>query len=37
MRIVATRHVEWPRAYEEAAEKYASEVKLSVGGLRVED
>ena len=33
--IIPTRHIEWPQAYKEATEKYASQVKLSPDGLRV--
>ena len=35
MTIVETKKVEWPKAYKEATEKYASQVKLSPDGLRV--
>src|SRR5262245_56295752 len=31
------KHVEWPRAYREATEKYASQVKLSPDGLDLRD
>jgi len=37
MRIVAPRTVAWPRAYKEATEKYAGQVKLSADGLTVEN
>jgi hypothetical protein len=33
--IGETKRVEWPKAYKEATEKYASQVKLSPDGLRV--
>ena len=32
-----TKRIEWPRAYREATEKYAAQVKLSPDGLRVLD
>ena len=35
--IVPTRRIEWPRAYREATERYAAQVKLSPDGLRVEN
>src|SRR5262245_24530405 len=37
MRIVAPKSVAWPRAYKEATEKYAGQVKLSADGLTVEN
>src|SRR5688572_29048664 len=33
--IDETKRIEWPRAYKEATEKYASQVKLSADGLQV--
>src|SRR5438093_8565749 len=35
MTISETRKIEWPRAYKEATEKYASQVKLTPDGLNV--
>src|SRR4029453_10902042 len=35
--IGETKRVEWPKAYKEATEKYASQVKLSPDGLRVQN
>jgi hypothetical protein len=35
--IAETKRVEWPKAYKEATEKYASQVKLSPDGLRVQN
>jgi hypothetical protein len=35
--IGATKRIEWPRAFREATEKYASQVKLSADGLTVEN
>src|SRR5262245_53474148 len=35
--ITETKRVEWPKAYKEATEKYASQVKLSPDGLRVQN
>ncbi|TMA95781.1 MAG: DUF1329 domain-containing protein, partial [Deltaproteobacteria bacterium] len=35
--ITETKHVEWPRAYKEATEKYASQVKLSADGRSMEN
>lgn len=35
MKVVAPRHVEMPRAYREATEKYSGQAKLSPDGLRV--
>src|SRR5262245_59118697 len=35
--IVETKRVEWPKAYKEATEKYAPQVKLSADGLKVEN
>src|SRR5215467_5970420 len=32
MAIIATKKVEWPKAYREATEKYAAQVKLSPDG-----
>jgi hypothetical protein len=32
-----TKTVEWPKAYKEATEKYAAQVKLSPDGLRVQN
>jgi hypothetical protein len=37
MTITEPRRIEWPRAYREATEKYASQVKLSPDGLNVLD
>jgi hypothetical protein len=37
MTIVEPRSVAWPRAYEEATEKYSGQVKLSADGLTVEN
>ncbi|HEY8202227.1 MAG TPA: DUF1329 domain-containing protein, partial [Actinomycetota bacterium] len=37
MTIIETKKVEWPRAYKEATEKYASQVKLSADGLTVQN
>src|SRR5262249_46360880 len=37
MSIVETKKVEWPRAYKEATEKYASQVKLTGDGLTVQN
>src|SRR5437016_11992166 len=37
MTITETKHVEWPRAYKEATEKYASQVKLSADGRVMEN
>lgn len=37
LRIVETRKIEWPKAYKEATEKYAGQVKLSADGLKVEN
>jgi hypothetical protein len=33
--VVESKRVEWPKAYKEATEKYASQVKLSADGLTV--
>src|SRR5262245_15463140 len=33
--ITETKSVEWPKAYKEATEKYAPQVKLSADGLTV--
>jgi Protein of unknown function (DUF1329) len=33
--IVASKRIEWPRAYKEATEKYAAQVQLSPDGLHV--
>src|SRR5689334_25174399 len=35
--IIETKHVEWPRAYKEATEEYASQVKLSADGRTMEN
>jgi len=35
--IVPTRRIEWPRAYREATERYAAQVRLSPDGLRVDN
>jgi hypothetical protein len=35
--IVAPKHIEWPKAYKEATEKYAAQVKLSADGLKMEN
>src|SRR5437763_16912172 len=35
--ITETKHVEWPRAYKEATEKYASQVKLAADGRSMEN
>src|SRR5438046_6148308 len=35
MTIVETKRIEWPKAYKEATEKYASQVKLTPVGLTV--
>jgi len=35
MTIVETKRIEWPKAYKEATEKYASQVKLTPDGLTV--
>jgi hypothetical protein len=35
--ISETKRVEWPRAYKEATEKYAAQVKLSADGLNVQN
>ena len=35
--IVEPKRVEWPRAYKEATEKYASQVKISPDGLTLTD
>jgi hypothetical protein len=37
MTIIEPKRVEWPRAYKEATEKYASQVKLSADGLKMEN
>jgi hypothetical protein len=37
MTIVETKRVEWPRAYKEATEKYASQVKISADGLTLQN
>jgi hypothetical protein len=34
--VIDTKKVEWPKAYREATEKYAGQVKLSADGRRVE-
>ena len=33
--IIATKKVEWPKAYRDATEKYASQVKLSADGRNI--
>jgi hypothetical protein len=35
--IGETKKIEWPKAYKEATEKYASQVKLTPDGLRVQN
>ena len=35
MQIIATKGVTWPKAYEEATEKFASQVSLSGDGRRL--
>ncbi len=35
--IVAPKHIEWPKAYKEATEKYAGQVRLSADGLKMEN
>src|SRR5215468_5367347 len=35
--VVEPKRVEWPKAYKEATEKYAPQVKLSADGLKVEN
>jgi hypothetical protein len=35
--IAETKHYEWPKAYKEATERYASQVRLSADGLTVEN
>jgi hypothetical protein len=35
--VTETKHVEWPKAYKEATEKYAPQVKLSADGLAVQN
>jgi hypothetical protein len=35
--ITATRRIEWPRAYREATERYAGQVRLSPDGLALHD
>ncbi|HVN85143.1 MAG TPA: DUF1329 domain-containing protein [Candidatus Binatia bacterium] len=37
MRVIEPRTVEWPRAYKEATEKYAGQVRLSSDGLKLEN
>jgi hypothetical protein len=35
--VVEPKRVEWPKAYKEATEKYAQQVKLSADGLRLDN
>jgi hypothetical protein len=35
--IGETKHIEWPKAYKEATEKYAPQVKLSADGLSLQN
>jgi hypothetical protein len=35
--VIETKRVEWPKAYKEATEKYAPQVKLSADGLTVQN
>ena len=35
--VVEPKRIEWPKAYKEATEKYAAQVKLSPDGLRVQN
>src|SRR5689334_24871568 len=35
--IGETKRIEWPKAYKEATEKYASQVKLSSDGLTIQN
>src|SRR3989449_1091163 len=37
MRVVETKQVDWPKAYREATERYAAQVKLSADGRDVLD
>jgi hypothetical protein len=37
LNIVAPKRIEWPKAYKEATEKYAGQVKLSADGLKMEN
>jgi hypothetical protein len=37
MKIIEPRKVEWPKAYKEATEKYAGQVRLSPDGLKLEN
>src|SRR5262245_8109715 len=35
--IGETKHIEWPKAYKEATEKYAAQVKLAPDGLSLQN
>jgi hypothetical protein len=35
--VTETKRIEWPKAYKEATEKYAGQVKLAADGLRIEN
>src|SRR5437773_1819130 len=37
MRIAETKKIEWPKAYREATEKYASQAKLAPDGLTLQN
>jgi Protein of unknown function (DUF1329) len=37
LKIVETKHIEWPKAYKEATEKFASQVKLAPDGLTLQN
>src|SRR5712664_4996973 len=37
MTIVEPKRIEWPKAYKEATEKYAAQVKLAPDGLSVQN
>ncbi len=36
MKIVETKHIEWPKAYKDATEKYSGQVKVAADGLNIE-
>jgi Protein of unknown function (DUF1329) len=37
IKVVETKHIEWPKAYKEATEKFSSQVKLAPDGLTLEN
>jgi hypothetical protein len=36
LKVVETKHIEWPKAYKDATEKYSAQVKIAADGLNIE-